>query len=285
MEINTALRYGSQLLKEAGVTCVSLEAKILLSSAMCASLEYLIANSEQKLTSLEYERFISLLERRIRHEPIAYITGYKEFYGREFYVNNSVLIPRPDTEILIDAALDLCKKSGIGVVSEILELGTGSGCIVISLLLELPNVKATASDISRQALLVAEQNSKNYGTEKRLNLVESDWFANISAQKFDIIISNPPYIPINQAHLMAKETIIHEPRAALFADQDGLEAYYRIAKYGKDFLKDNGFVLLEVGFDQSAKVTEIFTNFGYNILSSYKDLSGYVRVLCFIYTS
>lgn len=280
MEINAALRYGSQLLGEAGVACAGLEAKILLSRAMGRSFEYLVANSKQKLTNAEYEKFISLMERRINHEPIAYITGYKEFYGREFYVDNNVLIPRPDTETLIDATIELSKKFGIGSL-EILELGTGSGCIIITLLLELAHATATASDISKQALRVAEQNSIKYSVEKRLKLVESDWFGNIAAQKFDIIISNPPYIPINQANLMAKETIMHEPHAALFAKQDGLEAYYQIAKYGKNFLKDNGLVILEIGFDQSEKVTDIFTNLGYELISSYKDLSSYVRVLCF----
>lgn len=164
---------------------------------------------------------------------------------------------------------------------KILELGTGSGCIAISLLCELPNARVVATDIILDAIEVARNNALKHHVMDRIQIIQSNWFENIEDQKFDFIVSNPPYISHSEKSEMAIETINYEPSIALFAEEEGLQAYILIAKNAKQFLKPNGKLALEIGFQQEEAVTQIFLNHGYNIESVYKDLQGHSRVILF----
>lgn len=276
MNVRTALSLAINHLNQIGIENPSLEARMLLAHAFEKNIEYILINSSEELNQQKEECFSELLRRRTNLEPIAYILGIKEFYGREFEVNNKVLIPRPATEILVDTILTTNFKS-----PNILELGTGSGCIIITLLLEQQVSTAVASDISLDALLVAEKNAVAYDVLDKLTLLQSDWLEKIEAQKFDIIISNPPYISIEEQQYMAQETLLFEPEIALFSEEDGLQSYFAIAEKAKDFLAHEGKLFLEVGFQQASLVIDLFTKKNYKFEASYKDLSGYIRVVQF----
>ncbi|HJD59961.1 MAG TPA: bifunctional peptide chain release factor N(5)-glutamine methyltransferase PrmC/tRNA (guanosine(46)-N7)-methyltransferase TrmB [Rickettsia endosymbiont of Omalisus fontisbellaquei] len=289
--IKQILSNATDKLNKISINSPQLEARILLQHVINKPIEYLLINLDEQLNQSEIEAFEKLLERRLKHEPIAYITGVKEFYSREFIVNKHVLIPRSDTEVLVDV-VSQChsrvggnpeKKQLDSVVKprndSILELGTGSGCIAISLLLELPNAKAIALDISLDAIEVAKSNALKHHVTDRIQIMHSDWFENIKDQKFDVIVSNPPYISYTEKPEMVLETLNHEPHLALFAEEDGLQAYRIIAENAKQFLKPTGKIILEIGFNQADKVSKIFLDYGYNIDNIYKDLQSHSRVI------
>lgn len=279
MNIKENLYYATNKLSNAQINTAILEARILLEHAIGKSLEYILARPEKELTLQEQSTFEQLLTRRLSLEPIAYITGTKEFYGRNFVVSDKVLIPRPDTELLIDVIL---KEVDNNISVEVLELATGSGCIATSLLLEMPNISLTATDISNDALMLARQNAINHNVLRRSRIINSDWFKNLEKHPFDIIVSNPPYISPDDTLNMSIETLQHEPHLALFAENNGLASYYIIAKEAKNFLKPQGKLFLEIGYNQANAVAEIFYNSGYVVKKVYKDLAGYDRVLVII---
>ncbi|BFD46033.1 MAG: hypothetical protein DMENIID0002_06790 [Rickettsia endosymbiont of Sergentomyia squamirostris] len=271
MNIKESLIYAASKLQAVGIKSANLESRILIQHATDKSIEYLLARSEEELTQQEQIIFEDLVNRRILLEPIAYIIGYKEFYSYQFIINDKVLIPRQDTEVLVDAILSDIK---INTELAILELGTGSGCIALSLLLEMPNSNVTATDISNEAIAIASQNAIKHRVTDRLEIINSNWFENLEKQKFDIIVSNPPYISFDDTVYMSPETLKYEPHLALFAEDNGLASYYIIAKEAKGFLKQNGKLFLEIGFNQLAAVTEIFVSYGYTVKQVYKDLEG-----------
>ncbi|WP_375331779.1 peptide chain release factor N(5)-glutamine methyltransferase [Candidatus Tisiphia endosymbiont of Temnostethus pusillus] len=281
MNIKESLIYAASKLQTVGIKSANLESRILMQHVTGKSIEYLLARSEERLTELEQIIFKNLVNRRILLEPIAYIIGYKEFYGYQFIIDNKVLIPRQDTEIIVDAILKNVKLKGIETNAEltILELGTGSGCIALSLLLEMPNSNVTATDISNEAIAIASQNAIKHKVYDRFKIINSNWFDNLEKQEFDIIVSNPPYISFDDTVYMSPETLKYEPHLALFAEDNGLASYYIIAKEAKGFLKQNGKLFLEIGFNQLAAVTEIFVSYGYTVKQVYKDLEGRDRGL------
>ncbi|MCC8462562.1 MAG: bifunctional peptide chain release factor N(5)-glutamine methyltransferase PrmC/tRNA (guanosine(46)-N7)-methyltransferase TrmB [Rickettsia endosymbiont of Ecitomorpha arachnoides] len=297
--IKQILSNATDKLNKIGISSSQLEARILLRYIINKPIEYLLINLDEQLNEAEIEAFEKLLERRLKHEPIAYIIGAKEFYSREFIVNKHVLIPRNDTEVLVDVVVKLAmslrglttesKKSFVKKLDSvveprndnILELGTGSGCIAISLLCELPNARVVATDISLDAIEVARNNALKYHVTDRIQIIHSDWLKNLGKQKFDFIVSNPPYISADEKPEMALETLNHEPHLALFAEEDGLQACRIIAENAKKFLKPNGKVALEIGFKQEEAVTQIFLSNGYNIEGVYKDIQGHSRVVLF----
>lgn len=279
MNIQENLYYATNKLHQAKINTAELEARILLQHATSKSLEYLLARPEQELIPQEQEAFEQLLTRRLSLEPIAYITNSKEFYGYDFIVNDKVLIPRSDTELLIDVIL---QETDNDASIEVLELGTGSGCIAVSLLLEMPNIRLTASDISDDAIMVARQNAMNHNVLERAKIINSDWFRTLEKQQFDIIVSNPPYIALDDTPNIAPETLKHEPHLALFAEDNGLAGYHSIAKEARHFLKPNGKLFLEIGFNQANDVTKIFNDSGYVIKRVYKDLAGHDRVILIV---
>mgnify|MGYP000093999420 CR=1 FL=1 len=255
------------------------EARILLCYLMGQSIEYLIMNGEKALGKGMMLEFKKLIERRKHKEPIAYITGIKEFYSHEFFVDQSVLIPRPDTETLVESVIKYIQKNKLEN-SRILELGIGSGCIALSILLECSNCSAIGVDISLEAIEVAKKNIEKFNIDDRYKIIRSNWFENVD-EKFDIIISNPPYIDKDDADIMAEETYLHEPQLALFASNSGYEAFEKIASSAKKYLNDNGKIFLEIGLGQCDKVRDIFLSEGLQYEDHVKDLSGIIRCLIF----
>jgi len=244
-----------------------LEAQLLAGHVLRVDRPWLLAHPEHEFNELAGE---GLLQRREGHEPLAYILGSREFYGRRFRVSPAVLIPRQDTEILVETALSA--EGG-----KVLDIGTGSGAIAVTLKLERPGWTVTGVDISRDALEIARDNAEILGADVRF--IESDGFKALGGEKFDLIVSNPPYIGVQED--LAREVRDFEPSLALFSGDTGLEFYARLAIEAENFLQDRGQILLEVGYRQAAAVREIFEGAGWGTIDTVKDLSGVERVVVF----
>lgn len=277
MDIGQSLSFSAKRFKEANLPSAALDGRLLLSYVLSKPVEYLLLNFDRILSPLEQERFLKLVETRSSHKPMAYILGYKEFYGRIFKLNDKVLIPRPDTETLVDAVLTQLTIPD----PQILELGCGSGCLIISLLLEINEAQGVACDIDEDAISIMQENALVHKVDDRLEVTQSNWFNNIKNRKFDIIVCNPPYISEHEKPLMSQETVLYEPHLALFAIDNGLEAYKIIASQAATYLNYKGELFLEVGFDQMEAVKEIFTSCGFNFKTAHKDLGGHYRVANF----
>lgn len=276
MNIREALAYTTTMLNN--VSNPALEARILLQHILNVQLEYLFSHNDYILSSLELSLLMQVINRRQKLEPIAYILQYKEFYGRDFFVTNDVLIPRPDSETLIECILKDYKNHSDEL--SILDIGTGSGCLIITLLLELQNAIGTAIDIDSNALKIAHKNTKQYNLENKIEFIESNWFSNLQTnKKFDIIISNPPYIT-STTH-MAEETVLYEPKIALFDDRNKHDrgSYNIIAEHARSFLKPDGRMYLEIGYDQAQEISTIYIDSGYNIQDKIRDIAGHIRCL------
>lgn len=273
VDIKTALRNTAISLASRGIEQFNLEARILVSYSLSVAEEYLFINPDQELSKKELETLEISIKRRMNFEPISYITGKKEFYSRNFYVNKDVLIPRADSEVLIDAVCSTQKPS-----PKILELGTGSGCLIITLMLQLPLATAYAIDIKKEALEVAKKNAQLHNVN--VGFLVSDWFSSIAHQDFDIIISNPPYID-KSSNKVSKETYLYEPSTALFALDEGLKCYKTIASNISKYLSEDGELYLEIGYDQEENVTKIYEMSGFSLVGRYLDISGITRCLKF----
>ena len=257
-------------LGQAGIESPALEAQVLAAYILGVDRTWLFTHEDRPFPELAG---VPLLARRTSGEPLAYILGYREFYGRRFAVTPDVLIPRQDTETLVEAALAKSART-------VLDVGTGSGCIAITLKLERPACQVTAVDVSPSALKVARRNGE--ALDANVDWLESDLFSAICDQRFDLIVSNPPYIDPKDPDV-AREVRNFEPKLALFAGQDGLDIYRRIAEMAKFHLRPQGQLLLEVGHEQSVSVTRLFSEQGWRLTETRKDLSGVERVLGFAY--
>lgn len=249
------------------------EARLLLGHVMERSAAWLIAHDDEVLEEDALLCFASLVARRKGGEPVAYLVGYREFYGREFSVSPGVLIPRPETELLVDIVLG--KEVGVGGTAKILDLGTGSGCIAITLALEIPSAQVSAADVSDAALLVARKNAERL--DASLRVLQSDWFGSLAGERFDLIVANPPYIAAEDAHL-ATGDLRHEPRHALASGADGLNAIRRIVAAAPRHLRPGGQVWLEHGYDQADAVRELLVAAGLCDIEQHRDVAGIVRV-------
>lgn len=280
MESSKALTKAKQILNSKGVSNAGLDSLILMTHALFLSKEEIIFNPQRQLSEADEKKFFDLVNRRAAREPISHLINKREFYGENFLVNKDVLDPRPDSEILIEAVLKKLPQREEKL--KILELGVGSGCLIITLLKSYKNALGTAVDISEKALVVAEKNSEKHQTNQRLQLLKSDLFSALNRQeKFDLIISNPPYIPAAEIEELEPEVRIHEPRSALDGGEDGLDFYRRIAAETKGFLNDSGKIFLEIGFGQKEEVLKIFTELNFYFLGSSLDLPGVERILEF----
>ena len=278
-----------QALKLAIEKCTSsptpqLDARILLCHVLSLTHEQLIIKYDDLLTASQIGVFFSLVERRAALEPIAYITGNQEFYGLSFTVDKNVLIPRPDTELLVQNVIDDYKTNYDGQKNDgqkikILELGTGSGAICISIAKELSFADIIAVDISDKALHIAKINAASHEVISRINFIQSDWYDNVPKITFDYIISNPPYIAFNEQIHMSPSTILFEPSLALYALGGGLASYIDIIAQAKQFLKIKGKIFLEIGFDQGNKVGEILKDCGFNDIKIKQDIAGHDRLI------
>lgn len=252
------------------------EAISLLLLATKKDKTFIYAHPEYLLTEDEAELLESFLERRARREPLQYISGVQEFYGLEFEVTPDVLIPRPETEMVVELALDLLIPSENRSVCDV---GTGSGCIPVAILHELPNVQATGLDVSRSAINVARRNAAKHGVSGRLRLVESDVFNSLRDEKFGLIVSNPPYVPIEDMRGLQAEVRDFEPHLALTDNSDGLSVFRRIVDEAPRFLERNGHLIMEMGFDQSEKVVRMFDPARWLAPELLPDLQGIPRLV------
>jgi release factor glutamine methyltransferase len=251
---------------------MNLEVEILLANVLNVNRAYLHCHSERNLTQNEMDRFYSDVARRQKGEPIAYIIGKKEFWSLDFKVTKDTLIPRPETELLVETVFSLWDKSK---PLKLLELGTGSGAIAISIAKECSNFHVTATDISKDALIIAEEN-KNHHQIKNIDFIQSDWFMNIK-DKFDMIVSNPPYISEDDPHLLEAD-LRFEPIGALSSGKTGLEAISHILAHAKKYLFSQGCVLLEHGYNQGEIVKELFLENRFFKVRTLKDINGLARV-------
>ena len=223
---------------------------------------------------VKLRKYKKVFNDRLAGKPVAYIQGYKEFYGLCFRVNECVLIPRPDTELLVGLALEKIQKYNLKTV---LELGTGSGAIAVTIAAHLPNIKITATDVSSNALEVASQNAKTLCPNHKIEFKNCDWFSKISG-KFDLIVSNPPYIAENNTYLRG-DGVRYEPSIALISGLSGLDALTLIVNQSKSYLHNNGWLLLEHGYDQRDSCGQLLSSAGFTSLLDESDLGGNPRVI------
>jgi release factor glutamine methyltransferase len=246
------------------------EARLLLCHAASVTATEIAAYPERDLPSARLPEFMSLVARRVAGEPIAYLLGSREFYGRDFHVTPAVLIPRPETELLVDVALG---KVSRGDTPRVLDLGAGSGCVAITLAKEL-GCDVTAVDVSPEALVVARENADRLGA--RVKFIESDWFSNVEGE-FNLIVGNPPYVAEGDAHL-SKGDLRFEPVTALACGTDGLAAIRRILAAAPRHLAPGGWLFLEHGYDQAEAMQALLGEAGFGAIEQHRDLAGIVRI-------
>ena len=247
-----ALRLAREKLKASGISQASREAKSLLAFVLRKNQTFLIAHSEYELSAAEEKQFQTVLEKRANREPFQYIVGRQEFCGLDFTVTKDVLIPRPETEMIVEAAIEILKPG-----ARFCEIGIGSGCIAVSILHERQTASAVGLDISEEALKVAKKNAKTHRVFKRLELKISDVFDNLSDEKFDLIVSNPPYIPKEEMRNLQPEVVNFEPHAALTDGGNGFSIVEKIIRAAPKFLNEGGVLLMEIGFGQESEVRKM----------------------------
>lgn len=269
MRLDEWLRHATTRLDISGVDSPRLEAQVLAAHVLRVDRSWLLAHPDHDFPEVAGE---GLLQRREAKEPLAYLTGYREFRGREFGVDASVLIPRHETEELVEAALAFDLQQ-----ARVLDLGTGSGILAVTLKLERPEWELTAVDISPEALATASANARFHAANVRF--VHSDGFEALLGESYDLIVSNPPYIGDDEE--LPSEVRDHEPAGALFSGPTGLEFYARLAREAATHLEDGGLILLEVGHTQSSEVRALFEGAGWKHETTRRDLSGVERVVGF----
>ncbi len=271
MTYKQAIDWGSAALEQAGVADAKLDAWLLLETVCKINLTFYYSHMEDSLTLEQQSEYEIAVRKRAERIPLQYITGEQEFMGLNFKVNSNVLIPRQDTETLVEETLKICQPG-----MRVLDLGTGSGCVIISLMKNAHGMTATGSDISKQALLVAKENGKLH--EVDIDWVRSNLYENISG-RFDLIVSNPPYIAQEDILNLMPEVRDFEPVGALDGGEDGLHFYRQIIAQSKDYLNQDGYLYLEIGYDQGPAVTNMMCAAGYREVSVIKDLAHHERVV------
>ena len=254
-----------------------LDVETLLQKVLNVDRLYILLNLERILSEDEEKLFNEFINERLNNRPIAYIVGNREFMGLDFYVQEGVLIPRPDTEVLVEEVIELGKNKG---PINILDIGTGSGAITVSLAKYLENAKVTSVDISEIALEIGKRNAISNNVDDKITFIKSDLFTNIDKNmKFDIIVSNPPYIKREVIETLDKQVKDFEPYNALEGGVDGLDFYRAITSQAKDYLKEGGILAYEVGHDQSEDVSKLMEKDGYTNIYTRKDLQQIDRVV------
>jgi len=250
-----------------------IEARVLLREVLQQSDAYLLAHGDDTLTAAQAQRYVALVVRRVAGEPVAYLTGRREFHGREFGVTPAVLIPRPETELLVELAL---QRLHAGAPAHVLDLGTGSGCIGITIAAERPLSRVTLVDASEAALEIARANASLWAPGNT-RLLHSDWFSAVTSERYDLIVANPPYVADSDIHLRQGD-LRFEPRTALVAGADGLDDLRRIIAQAPRQLSAGGWLLLEHGYDQAAACAQLLAAAGLTDVFNATDLAGVPRV-------
>ncbi|MGQ9523337.1 MAG: peptide chain release factor N(5)-glutamine methyltransferase [Armatimonadota bacterium] len=284
MTLGEALVWAASELSAAGVDSPRLDAEALAAHVIGSNRAYVLAHPELELPHEQAERFRAVVQRRAQREPLPYILGTWEFYGRPFVVTPSVLIPRPETEVLVEAVLERLRGWSSSEPPLILDVGTGSGCIALTLALEAPACRVVACDISPDALDVARANAERLLADARKGVVQfrcldfphglDDLFGRV-----DILVSNPPYVAEEDVHILPPEVACWEPKAALFAEGDGLSFIRRIAEHAPSLLRPQGIAALEVGVNQACAVADLLQKNSFADVEIARDLAGIERVV------
>jgi len=275
MNIQNAIRKGKMILSEKKIKTAELDSEILMSKAINKEKKFLILNFNNEIPKENLNIFNDLVNQRSKGKPIAYLLKKKEFWKNEFVVDRNVLIPRPDTEILVEQALELTKNKN---KLNLLDVGVGSGCILLSILNEKKNFYGTGIDICGKSLSICRVNSHKLGLKKRVKLFKSN-IDNFQYGKYDLIISNPPYIKKYDLKCLEKDVIGFEPKQALDGGIEGLSEIRKVISKSSELIKKNGFLILEIGFDQKNRVKQLLQNKGFYIKKIVKDLSGHDRCI------
>ena len=278
MIIHDILNEATHDFEVAEIPSARLDAEVLLSFCLgCDRLEF-YKNPDMTISETKIAVFRNLIVRRLQWEPVAYITSRKEFWTFVLEVNNSVLIPRPDTEVIVEEALNICRKIDSPEIN-ILDIGTGSGAIAIALAKEIPHAKVMATDISLTAVNLAQKNAAALGLKEKIDIRQGNLFEPVDGI-FDIIVCNPPYISAREYEKLPAGVKDYEPREALWAGKSGLEFYEKLIYQAADFLQKNGWLLLEIGAKQEAGVREIIETAGfYDSIEMRRDYAGLPRVM------
>jgi len=269
MNIQSAIVEGANILKDRSILSAHLDSEILMAKALGANREYIILNNDKVLKEKNLKYFKKLVQERASRKPIAYLLNKKFFWNSEFYVNKNSLIPRPDTEIVIEQVLKLTKNKN---KLSVLDIGVGSGCILLTILKERKNFYGTGIDISKNSLNICKKNAKNLLLEGRIKFYKSD-VDKFNQGKYDLIVSNPPYIKRCDLKYLESDVIRFEPKLALDGGLDGLSVIRKVISKSSVLIKKNGKFILEIGFDQKNKVIKLLNKKGFYINSTLKDLA------------
>ena len=275
MNIENILIEGTNTLKQSCVSNPQLDCEILLSNSINKDKKYIILNPKQILNDGQLSDFKSLIEKRKKGEPIAYLINKKEFWNNEFFVNKDVLIPRPDTELIIEEVLKIYSKN---THLQVLDIGTGSGCILLSILKERKYFYGTGIDISKKSINVSKFNAKKLNLENRIKFFHSS-VDNFTAGKYDLIVSNPPYIELVSLKYLEKDIVNFEPKLALSGGFDGFSKIRKVINKANCLIKKNGKFILEIGFNQKNKVKEILKQEGFYINKAVRDYGNNDRCI------
>jgi release factor glutamine methyltransferase len=275
MNIQSALTEGLNILKNKSILSAKLDSEILMAKALGKKREYIILNNDKIIKEQNLEYFKKLVQERATRKPIAYLLKKKFFWNSEFYVNKNTLIPRPDTEIILEQILKFTKNKNY---LNILDIGVGSGCILLSILKERKNFYGTGIDISRKSIDICKMNAKKLLLDRRVKFFKSD-VDKFAIGKYDLVVSNPPYISRCDLKYLENDVIKFEPKLALDGGLDGLSVIRKVIKKSSELLKKNGKFILEIGFDQKNKVIKLLNNKGFYINSTVKDLANNDRCI------
>ncbi len=275
MNIQKAISEGQDILKNKNIETSELDSEILMANVIQKDRRYVILNSNEELKEENLKRFKNLIEKRSKKEPIAYLINKKEFWNFEFFVSRHTLIPRPDTELIVDQILKITKNKN---KLNILDIGIGSGCILLTILKERTNFNGTGIDISNNCLKISKINAINLKVDNRIKLFKTN-VDKFNYGKYDLIVSNPPYINKVDIKFLEKDVVNFEPISALYGGLDGTSEIRKVINKSSELIKKNGKFVLEIGFDQKNKVIELLKKKGFFINSVVKDLAKHDRCI------
>ena len=273
--IRNIINEGASILKANKISNAYLDSEILLSKSIKKNKKHIILNPKEILKKKELNNFNNLVERRKRGEPIAYLTNKKEFWKNEFYVNKDVLIPRPDTELIIEQVLKIYSKES---QLQVLDIGTGSGCVLLSILKDRKNFYGTGIDISQKSINVSKFNAKKLKVNNRVKFYKSD-VDNFELGKYDLIVSNPPYIKLLSFKYLERDIVNYEPKLALSGGFDGFSIIRKVINKASKLIKKKGKFILEIGFDQKNIVTQLLKKKGFYVNKALKDYGNNERCI------
>ena len=275
MNINLAINEGSKILKSKFIPSPILDAEILMAKIINKDRNYILLNSNDFINKNDLNNFYKLIHQRSLGNPVAYLTKKKSFWNSEFFITKDILIPRPDTELIVENILRLTKQKS---KLNILDIGIGSGCIILSILKERENFRGTGIDLSKKCLIISKKNAIAHKVSSRLKLYKSD-VDKFNLGKYDLIVSNPPYIKTCKLKYLERDVAEFEPRLALDGGLDGLSEIRKVIKKSSELIKKNGKFILEIGFDQKNKVINLLKKEGFYIDSTLKDIANNDRCI------